>query len=68
MIKLYSTHCPQCFVLETKLTRAGIEYELCDDLAIIKEKGFKATPMLETDEGIMNFPQAIKWLNNQNEH
>jgi len=68
MNKLYSTHCPQCNALETKLTRAGIEFEICDDLEIIKERGFKAAPMLETDEGVFNFSQALKWLRSKDEH
>ena len=65
MVKLYSTHCPQCNALETKLNRAGIEYEMCDDAKLMKARGFKAAPMLETDDGIFNFAQAIKWVNNK---
>ena len=30
MIKLYSTHCPQCNTLEIKLDRSGIVYEYVD--------------------------------------
>jgi glutaredoxin-related protein len=63
MITLYSTHCPQCNTLETKLNRAGIDYKICDDIDLMKSRGFKAAPMLETDEGLFNFAQAIKWVN-----
>lgn len=63
MIKLYSTHCPQCNTLEIKLDRAGIEYEICDDVELMKARGFKTAPILETDEGVFNFAQAIKWVN-----
>lgn len=65
MIKLYSTHCPQCNALETKLQRAGIEYEICDDREVMLTRGFKAAPILETEEGVMNFSQAIKWVNSK---
>lgn len=65
MIKLYSTHCPQCNALETKLQRAGIEYEICDDRELMLARGFKAAPILETEEGVMNFSQAIKWVNSK---
>ena len=65
MIKLYSTHCPQCNALETKLQRAGIEYEVCDDREVMLTRGFKAAPVLETEEGVMNFSQAIKWVNSK---
>ena len=63
MIKVYSTHCPQCKVLEMKLTKAGLEYEVCDDVDIMNELGFKAAPMLETEDGIFAFADAIKWVN-----
>ena len=65
MNKLYSTHCPQCNTLEIKLDRAGIEYEICDDVEIMKARGFKSVPVLETDEGTFNFMQAIKWVNSK---
>lgn len=65
MNTLYSTHCPQCNTLEIKLDRAGIKYEICDDIEIMKARGFKAAPVLETDEGIFNFSEAIKWVNSK---
>ena len=64
-VKLYSTHCPQCRTLEMKLNRAGIEYEVCDDVEEMNARGFKAAPVLETDEGVFNFSEAIKWVNKQ---
>lgn len=65
MIKLYSTHCPRCRTLEMKLDRAGIEYEVCDDVEIIDTLGFKSAPILETEEGLLDFSQAIKWVNSK---
>ena len=65
MVKLYSTHCPQCNTLEIKLNRAGIEYEICDNIEEMKAKGFKAAPVLETEDGIFNFVNAIKWVNSK---
>ena len=65
VIKLYSTHCPQCNTLEIKLDRAGLEYEICDDVNEMKARGFKAAPVLETDDGVFNFSEAIKWVNKQ---
>ena len=65
VIKLYSTHCPQCNTLEIKLDRAGLEYEICDDVNEMKARGFKAAPVLETDDGVFNFSEAIKWVNRQ---
>lgn len=65
MVKVYSTHCPQCNALEMKLKKAGIEYEICDDVDVMNELGFKTAPMLETDEGILAFTDAVKWVNSK---
>ena len=65
MIKLYSTHCPQCNTLKTKLDRAGIVYEVCDNIETMKARGFKSDPMLETDEGTFNLIEAVKWVNSK---
>lgn len=65
MNKLYSTHCPQCKTLEMKLNRANIEYEICDDIEIMKARGFKTVPILETEDGTFNFMEAVKWVNNR---
>ena len=63
MNKLYSTGCPQCKTLKMKLDKAGIEYEIHNDLEEMNQKGFKTAPMLETDDGTFNFSEAIKWVN-----
>lgn len=65
MIKLYTTHCPQCKVLETKLKRAGIEYVWNDDVSLMAELGFKSVPVLEVNGEYLNFSEAIKWVNEQ---
>ena len=65
IVKFYTTHCPQCKVLETKLERAGIEYIWNDDVSLMAEMGFKSVPVLEVDGEYLNFSQAIKWVNEQ---
>lgn len=65
MVKLYTTHCPQCKALEMKLNKAGIEYEWNDDMVLMNKLGFKAAPVLEVDGEYLNFTQAIKWVNEQ---
>ena len=65
MIILYSTHCPQCHALEMKLDKANIEYEVCDDVELMKKMGFQAAPVLDTPEGVFNFSEAIKWVNSK---
>lgn len=61
---LFSNHCPQCRVLEAKLKQKGIEYREINDINLMLEKGFKSMPMLEVDENVMTYAQALKWLAN----
>ena len=65
MIKLYSTKCPKCIVLEKKLSQKGINFELVEDATIMIEKGFMSAPVLEVNGQVMNFMEANKWVNEQ---
>ena len=62
---LYSTHCPKCNVLSKKLNEMNITYTEVDDADIMIAKGFTQAPMLEVNGTIMNFSQAIEWVNEQ---
>lgn len=59
---LYTTHCPKCSILKTKLDEAGLEYEMITDIETIAGKGFRTVPMLEIDGKILDFAQAIKYI------
>ena len=63
MVKLYSTHCPKCRVLETKLKQKNIEYEECDDIEEMLKLGIQAVPQLEVDGKLLSFGEAVKWVN-----
>ena len=66
MIKLYTTHCPRCKVLETKMSKKGINYEEINSIDIMTEKGFKSVPVLELEDGtILDFAKANSWINEQ---
>jgi glutaredoxin len=65
MIVLYSTHCPQCRALETKLQKANIEYVLNDNKEEMLKLGFKSAPILQVDGTYYNFAEAIGWVNSQ---
>lgn len=60
---LYSTGCPKCNVLKKKLDEKGIEYTLINDKNTMINKGFTMVPMLEANEKIMNFKEAMAWVN-----
>lgn len=61
-IVLYSTHCPKCNVLKSKLNQKGINYEEVNDIKIMREKGFISAPNLEVDGVVYDFKEAVKWI------
>lgn len=64
-VVLYTTHCPKCRVLETKLKQRGIEYKEVTDTVAMQEKGFDFVPMLEVDGTIYEFRAAVDWVGGQ---
>lgn len=65
MIILYTTHCPKCKVLTMKLDKKGLNYTEVEDVNTMLAKGIKTAPYLEVDNELMNFTQAIAWVNAQ---
>ena len=63
-IKLYTTHCPKCRVIEKKLAQKGIEYTEVTNKEEMIKRGFKSAPVLEVDDKILNFGDANRWLMN----
>ena len=64
-VVLYSTHCPRCNVLSTKLKQKSIDYEEINDVDVMVQKGFTAVPMLEVDGVVYDFKQAVEWIGEQ---
>lgn len=62
-IILYSTNCPKCKVLEKKLIQKNIQYVKIEDLDILREKGFTFLPVLEVNSSILNFKDAVDYIN-----
>lgn len=62
-IVLYSTHCPKCKVIETKLKQAKLNYTEVDDVEEMIKLGFKMAPILKVDNNILDFAAANKFLN-----
>ena len=64
MITLYSTNCPKCKVIESKLNKKNIEFETCTDVDVMLAKGIKGAPALQLEDGdILAFPEALRWVN-----
>ena len=64
-ITLYSTGCPQCKVLKTKLDAAGIQYNIISDQATMVAMGFHSAPILQVDNATYKFTEALKWIKEQ---
>lgn len=60
---LYSTHCLCCEALEERLRQAEIEYTVVSDTERMLALGIAHVPVLEIDGRQMNYPAAIRWLN-----
>lgn len=65
MITLFSTNCPKCKVLTMKLDKKGINYTKVEDVNTMLAKGIKTAPYLEVDNELMDFTQAVAWVNAQ---
>lgn len=61
-IILYSTGCPLCTKLESKLDKANINYEINNDVNKMAELDFETVPMLEVDGKFLDFGAAVKWI------
>lgn len=62
-VVLYSTNCPRCRVLETKLAQKNIDYHVVDDVDKMLNLGMTEVPQLEVDGVRMSFSEAVKWVN-----
>lgn len=60
---LYTQGCPKCKVLEMKLKQKNIEYETISDIDIMKNKGISSLPVLEVDDKLYNFTDAVRFVN-----
>ena len=65
MVTLYTTHCPKCKVLTAKLNEKGILYEEVDDVNTMISKKIMTAPYLEVDGNLMDFVNAVNWVNAQ---
>lgn len=66
MVIMYTTHCPQCKVLEKMLDDKKIEYTQITDINTMKSKGVRSVPYLEIDGALKNFKESMEWIRNAN--
>lgn len=63
MIKLFTTHCPQCQVLQKKMDMKGIKYQVEEDMTEVIDKGFMSAPILKVADAYYIFKDAVQWVN-----
>ena len=61
-ITLYTINWPECIVLEKKLKIDGIRFDIIEDEAVFNEKGITLFPVLEVDDKMLSYSEAIQWL------
>ena len=59
----YSTHCPRCNVLYSKLKEKNIEFEVSEDVDKLIEMGFMTAPVLYDGKKYYTFEEAMKLIN-----
>lgn len=63
-IILYSNNCPRCKILKKKLDDNKINYEIIDDVDTMIDKGLSTVPVLEINGRMLDFKEAVEWVNN----
>jgi len=65
-IVLYSTGCPKCEVLKKKLAEKGVQYTVNESVDEMLSLGIEQVPVLKINEELLQFPAAVKWINDKN--
>ena len=67
-IKLYSTHCMICDMMESVLKLKNIDYELIDDIDVVEDiarkNDIENVPFAEIEGKIYNIKEMKKWIQN----
>lgn len=63
-IILYSTGCPKCNVLKSKLNDKRIAYVENSSVETMTELGIAQVPVLSVDGVLLDFKKAVDWVNN----
>lgn len=63
LIMYTSITCPKCEVLKKKLKAKDIDFIEINSLKELKSKGIKSVPVLQSGNDIMNYTEAIKFVN-----
>ena len=63
-ITLYSTGCPKCKILKSKLQEKNIEFVENNSIEEMIELGITQVPVLSVSGVMFDFKKAVTWVNN----
>lgn len=66
-VTLYSSGCPKCEVLKSKLKGKNISFLQSGNFDGLIQKGFMQAPVLEVDGRMFDFAGAIRWLSSMDQ-
>lgn len=64
-VVLYSTGCPRCIALQSKLAAKNISYREVTDREYMLQLGLDEMPILEINGQKMNYKEAMSWIKEQ---
>lgn len=67
-IILYSTGCPKCNVLKKKLSEKNIVFTENNNTDEMLDMGIMSVPVLKVNGVMMEFVEANKWVNTQEDN
>lgn len=67
-IILYTTHCPRCEILKEKLRGKHIKFMEFTDVDLMIEKGIQTAPVLGVNDKLLQFKEAVDWVNEQEDN
>ena len=62
-ITLYSTGCPKCKVLKSKLEEKNIEFVENNSVEDMTGLGITQVPVLMVNGALLDFKRAVDWVN-----
>ena len=64
-ITMFTTGCPRCRILESKLKEKNIQYKEVTDIDEMRAMKLNTVPWLKIDTGeLLDYKNALEWVNN----
>lgn len=61
---VYSSNCPKCIILKKKLEQKNINFTESNDFQKLLDVNIKTLPVLEVDNQLLTFNDAVKYVDN----